>query len=517
MYQKTYSTSLKGLSGSLLEIECSITGGLPQFSLIGLSTQAAAASRERIRSALKQLGHSFPASHISVNIHACDVRSTDISESVSWLDLPIALCILACQGMIPREPLGSGVWLGELSLAGELQPLYGALTMARSLISHDWSGVQKEGETPLLFLPAVNAPEAALCSGIRALGLTSLAQAVDVACRRTDLSPAEPLRRVSRELPSLFDKVSGQGIGKRVITLAAAGMHNLLMIGPPGCGKTMLAQTLPALLPELTYEEQIQVTEIYSCRQMLEDPDTLVSNRPFRAPHHSISMPALIGGGRIPMPGEVSLAHRGVLFLDEFPELTRMSLESLREPLESHQVKISRVHSSYTFPADFLLLAGMNPCPCGYYPDKTKCHCREKAVRDYYGKIDSPLLDRMDLILRMESVKAGDIDRSVGLTQQEAVAMVKRAHDIQKERFNSAAVFNSRMDAEDISRFCPLSSEDKKFLTGAVDHFGLSMRAYHKVLRVARTIADMEGSGEIRRPHLLEALQYRVTRFTPEE
>lgn len=503
MYQKTYSAAISGLSGSLLEIECFITGGLPGFNIIGISPTAANSCRERVRSALKMMGVSLPASRITVNIRSLDIRSP-LLESVPWLDLPIALCILSCEHMIPSQPLTSALWLGELSLSGELKPLYGALTMARCAPSFI-------DDLHTIYLPDLNASEAALCQDMTVYGIESLFQAVQVIRKNESLTPALPLPQKEVILPSLFDRVNGQGIAKRVITLAAAGMHNLLMIGPPGCGKTMLSQTFPSLLPPLTYEEQLELTEIYSARAMLEDPTALISLRPFRSPHHSISTPALIGGGRIPMPGEVSLAHRGVLFLDELPELSRNALESLREPLESHQVKISRVHSTYSFPADFVMLSGMNPCPCGYYPDKTRCRCGEKRVRDYYGKVDSPLMDRMDLILRMESVRPDEIDQVRGLNFQEAHQMVLKAHEAQLNRFGTGSHFNSRMSADELDAYCPLSSADKTFITGAVEHFHLSMRAYHKLLRVARTIADVEGYEQIQRTHLLEALQYRMT------
>lgn len=522
MYQKTYSTALIGLTGINLEIECFISGGLPSFSIIGVNPSAAVASRERIRSAMKSCGFSLPASRITVNVRPLDARFTENVERAPWLDLPIALCILACQSLIPSSPLTSSAWLGELSLSGDVKTLYGALTMTRCL---------KES-TPFpnddinIYLPFQNAAEAALCPGVRVHGLRHLSQAIDMLRDRRLLNapsfPSDenqealcsassaPSLSFSPEPSPLFDEISGQGIGKRAVTIAAAGMHNLLLIGPPGCGKTMLVSTLPSLLPPLSYRERLELTEIYSCKQMLPDGCLLIDQRPFRAPHHTITAPSLLGGGAYPVPGEASLAHHGVLFLDEFPELQRASLEALREPLEDHSVRISRLHGTYSFPADFVLAAGMNPCPCGFYPDKSKCHCSEKRVQDYYGRIDSPLLDRMDLILHLESVKAADMGRQAGLSYHQARKLVETAFQKQRHRFKQEGTFNSRMNVDMIKQYCRLSPEDEAFLKGACEHFGLSMRAYHKILRVARTIADMEGSDQIRQQDLLEALQYRT-------
>ena len=529
MYQKTYSTALIGLTGINLEIECFISGGLPSFNIIGINPSAAAASRERVRSALKSCGYSLPASRITINVRPLDVRVTENVEHAPWLDLPIALCILACQSLIPPRNLTTSAWLGELSLSGDIKALYGALTMTRCLKE---AAVLPGDNDPTIYLPIQNAAEASLCPGVRVHGLRHLTQVIDLLRNHCShdvpdafaLQPAKAsalegsgtaspttFPKVSQNPISLFDEISGQGIGKRAVTIAAAGMHNLLLIGPPGCGKTMLVSTLPSLLPPLSYEEQLELTEIYSCKQMLPEGCLLMDHRPFRAPHHTITVPSLLGGGVYPVPGEVSLAHHGVLFLDEFPELQRASLEALREPLEDHFVRISRLHGSYSFPADFVLAAGMNPCPCGFYPDKNKCHCSEKRVQDYYGKIDSPLLDRMDLILHLESVKAADIGRQAGLSYEQAKRMVETAFEKQRRRFGQEGTFNSRMDVDMIKQFCRLSREDEVFLKGACEHFGLSMRAYHKILRVSRTIADMEGSDRIRQQDLLEALQYRTT------
>lgn len=503
MYQQTYSASFTSLRGFLLRVECLISGGLPGLTIIGLPASCAVSCRERIRGALKHAGFSLPASRITINI-----RSMETPEEISplfapYLDLPIALSILSCQKLIPPRFVEEHLWLGELSLSGEVKSLTGALLMARCA----------QAALPSLkgfFLPAQNAPEASLCRNLKVYPVTDLLSVIDMIRKGIYPSLQEPsLPDTAPTQEGLFDEIMGQSMAKRALTIACAGSHNLLLIGPPGCGKTMLSSSAPSLLSPLTEAESLELTEIYSGSGQLKEGQSLITERPFRSPHHSISQASLIGGGRPPIAGEVTLAHRGVLFLDEFPEMDKKVLEALREPLEDHHARISRVGSSVAFPADFMLLAGMNPCPCGYYPEK-RCKCPESRIRDYYRKIDSPLLDRFDMVIRMSSVRKEEMYRKSGLTLSEARDLVKGAEEIQRKRFPGGIMKNSRMSAEEVAIYCQLSHDDRQFFSLALERMGISMRGAHRILKVARTIADLEASATIKKAHLLEALQYRI-------
>ncbi len=502
MFQRVYSALIAGLFSIPVEVECFIGGGLPYFNIVGIGASTADA-RERIRSALKSVGLPLPPSRITINIRSLDPRLSVSSLSVSCLDLPIALAILACQKLIPSAIFDSSAWFGELSLNGDVRPVNGALTMAKSLTGQ---------ASPLsaLFFPCENAPEAALLNSADIYGVKSLLQAVHFLQKKETLSTTSQ-SLVQQEIPSSsFDDIKGQQNAKRCAILSAAGMHHLMLIGPPGCGKTMLSSSIASLMPPLTFQEQLELTEIYSCNHLLPPGTSLITRRPFRSPHHTASMQSLLGGGAIPRAGEVTLAHHGILFLDEFTEIPRQVIESLREPLEEGKVRITRVQGTFEYPCRFLLAAAMNPCPCGYYPDTTRCHCTQSRIRTYYEKINSPITDRIDIMLQMESVKPSETAGTPSITYTKAREAVLRVHKIQEERFQKEGFYNSAMNPKQIQEFCRLNDDTKQFMEDAMLRLGLSMRSYYKVLKVARTIADVEESPSIELNHLLEALQYRT-------
>jgi len=501
MFQHTYSALLSGLSGLITEVECFIGNGLPYFNIVGIPSSHASFARERIRSALKSCGYPLPPSRITINIRPASPASPLSAAVFSVLDLPIALSILACQGLLPPAVLETSAFLGELSLNGDLKPLHGALPLTHCLLHRSFSH---------LFLPLDNAEEASLANPPALCGLTSLSQAISVVCGRTSPPSFIPAKPKNAPVSPSFDSVHGQTIAKRALMIAAAGMHNLLFIGPPGCGKTLLAKSIPSLLPPLSDSQKIQLTEIYSACHLLPSDQPLISEHPFRAPHHSIPVSSLIGGGSIPRPGEITLAHHGVLYLDELPEFSRISLESLRQPLEEHQIILNRLHASFCFPADFLLIASMNPCPCGYYPNTEQCHCSSSRIQQYFNKISAPLLDRIDLVLTLSPVPFSDLKQVSSLTYSEALCRIQAARQIQAQRFSSETIYNSRMDLQTVRQVCSLSPSLTAFMQEAYEHYQLTLRSYHKILRISRTLADLDGCTHIEQQHLMEALQYRL-------
>ena len=500
MYSIVSTAIIRGIHSVPVSVEADVSDGMPMFEMVGFLASEVKEAKERVRTALRNSGFVLPPKRITVNFTPADIR-----KSGSGFDLPIAVAVLAAMGSVPQDGLKDIFVTGEVGLNGKVQPVHGVLPMVAEA---------KERGITRCIVPVKNQREAELVTGMKVYGVTCVTDAISI-LRGETWHETKALYNIEEtaqkgKMPD-FSDISGQHLVKRACEVAVSGMHNLLMVGPPGAGKTMMAMRIPSILPPLLPEEQMELSKVYSVSGMFAEREGLMQERPFRAPHHTVTMQGLTGGGLIPKPGEISLAHKGVLFLDELPEFQKNTLEVLRQPMEDKCVRLVRMQGCYEYPAEFMLVAAMNPCKCGYYPDMQKCRCSQNAIERYLGKISQPLLDRIDICVESPKVEFRELNEcGQEETSEKIRERVITTQKIQQMRYaGENFMYNSQIPSVRIREYCGLTKKQEEYMEQIYQKLNLTARSYHKLLKVARTLADMDGEERIETRHLNEAICYR--------